>query len=402
MKKIDFKEMFGSDSIESSSITYFATFLGRELGRRGLVLDMSTVELDEALLTETHRLMLHHQAKAGNIILNREISGYLTPISLSTITSYLADDEYVRTSEDGMSLEWDSDYGRKQYGKLSFTLFAPIEEQYTIASVVTRHIVDWVLGTESRKLTLQLTHTESVTGKNFLWLLDVLDTFPALSDILNVSLNTSDRDLDYTKFMFGSQARGRRKQYDIHEKFELSEKLGIVAGSICVMWTRSKLDDANNYGKISERVLVRIDSISSKGLRMTTIAEPFTKEERYIELSQIDEARQYVYDDLIRRPLNTMRTSSDLANTSFGNYLLQEEYVIIPIDTTEQTTKVVSVFSADGAPSVGPVLMGAHDAIYWVLKQDGFKFDQELYKKMYYSEDERPAYDQLSWEMNQE
>lgn len=402
MKTIDFKEMFGSDTIESSSVAHFATFLGRELGRRGLVLDMSAVQFDEDLLTDTQRLMLHHQAKAGNIVLNKEISGYLTPISLSEKLSYLEDNAYVRTSDDGKSLEWDTEYARLQYGTLSFDLFAPKEEQYTIASVVARHVVDWVLGVETRTLTLQLTHTESVTGKNFLWLLDVLDTFPVLSDTLNVSLNTAERDLDYTKFMFGSHARGRRRQYTIHEKFEHSKSLGIVSGSICVMWTRSRIDEKNNYGKIQSRVLVRVDSINARGIRLTTIAEPFTKEERFIELSQIDEDKQYAYDDLIRRPLNTLRTSSDLSNTAFGNYLLQEEYVIIPIDVREETTKIVSVFNVDGTPTVGPVLMGAHDAIHWVLKQAGFEFDQELYKQMYYKGSEQPAFDQLSWEMNQE
>jgi len=401
MNKIGFQEMFGSDKIESSSTAHFATFLGRELGRRGSALDMSDVDLDMDLLSDTQRLMLLHQAKAGNILLNREIEGYLTPIDLYPNMSYLESPEYVQTSEDGNSLGWNTEYARKQYGQLSFHLFGPKEEQYTIASVVARHVIDWVTKQENRLLTITLTHSESVAGKNFLWLLDVLDTYPVLSNILTVSLNTSEKDLDYVKFMYRSGALGRRKQYTMDEKFEISKKLGIVAGSICVLWTRARYDDKSNYGKIKDRVLVRIDSINSRSIRLTSVAEPTTKEERFNDLSQIDEEHRYIYGDLVSRPLNTVRNNFDLVNTSFGHYLNQEEYILNPLDATEETVKIVSVRGIDGDPQVGPVKMLAHDAIYWVLKQDGFDFDQDLYKKMYYGEGEVPAYDQVSWDMNQ-
>lgn len=398
MNKLGFREMFNKGHLESRSEVTLAAFIGRELGRRGMVLDLSDVTLDESNLSETQLLILHHQVKAGNILYTHEITGYLSEIDLSDDLSYLDGPDYVYTTEDGHKLVWTREYAKENY-KNFYAISKGINSTYLQYAVVAKHIIDCALGLENRLLTLSFTYSESETVKYYNWLEDVFYDYPKLREILEIDTQLADMKSDFSNHMFHTQTRGTDKTYSILEKFEQSQKLGIVKGAICVLWTRSGYGSDGSWGKIKQRVLIRVDDISVRGIRYTTIPEPYTREERYTEYSKINEDRRINYSDIINMKLTYTRSSHDLTNVAFGHYIGKEEHFVEAIDTSKSAEIKVTIPDSAGEPSASIIEMGAHEAIYWILRQYEVEFDTDLYKKMYYSDNKVPFFDVLSWEV---
>lgn len=409
MVSMKYSELFGINSISSTSEMLVAVSVARALGRRGIALSLEGVETDLSIMSSSIMTFFNHAVKEGLII-----TDYVPSKSMDNPTG---GDWWV--SEEVLDY-WDviapvtkENHRIWTFSGMKKDLWSTVDKTSLLAKnlskvvilIVGEHLARVWVDKIDETLELSFDSNESEEGGYYLHVLTAISQNSNIGKNLVVDINIQAYLLDYMKYLHGSIQQNHNKKYDVREKRAIAEHLGFKEGSVCVRWNRARITRNNKAGIIESRTLAIFKGFSedSKGhpvVKYDTVSEPRTKEERVAELEDVPEAYRHLYNDITSKGVHVRSMTSDLYNTTFGNYIDDETEFFLPLDTDEQVNTLVTVADVESmSPMVKEWTMPGVDVIYWVLKQQGIEFDEALYIADNYPEGVEPLYEQYSYEV---
>lgn len=409
-----YSKLFGTSSIESKTELMFAHAVGRILNMTGEALDLSGVHYNNlSNLTDSDKDYFKSCATEGGVV------GYIDNSTGIRYTDNFMEldpfkqDKLFGEGEDG-GLIWNPRIA-KHIMSTHITTISYKRLPYTILMLVAKHYVDVVLRGETRTLTLDFDSLESGTYVNYTSILFMRSRLELLARHLKVDIFASPVDLSYRMLVHSANNLGRNREHDTDEKVESANAQGIVPGQICVLWTRmitsSRSGDEvslnRNSKAFSDRRLVRFEGFETRGNRpvakFLVMGEPYTHEELVGQFSYFNDSKTARrYSDILTQPIGHRYEYLELHNLAFGDYIYDEHHFVTRLDPRATVTKPVTVDDGYDSPKIVKMTMLEVDAIYWVMKQRDFYFDEELYNQSNYTPDREPLYEEMSYEANNE
>lgn len=397
-----------SDLFKSNKINYyyeflFAMALAAECGRRGEVLDMSMMRIrSKKMLSNQDILYMYYLKDKGYIFdgsKNKDSKDY-SELSYIFPTEFVTEDYNKLFKESSTEYYWGTDYAYKNYSRKYFDVVLKRQNLgSTVLNLVAHILICFYLGErEYKPVRIYYKHLEVKTVHLYLDLLACVKRIASLRDfvILDFDDAYSDNadDIDFYIHYNCALHAQTIKKWSLKEKVKAFESYGLGVGSIAVLYERDRMTNNNPLGVINWAYIVRIDSYSDDinnkpGWYVTRFCVNKTIEEYDDDYMGIDYEYRKDFSDLLEPKLPSSKSKLQFENTGIGEYFYDDEcFILMPLERGEKVSKKVSI---DGKIVV--VEMDEIDAIYWILKQFGVKFDSELYKKYY--NDGKP----LLWDM---
>ena len=389
----------GTDIINDYYEFLLMLALADECGRRGMCLDATNMKIrDLSMLSkETDVKYAYYLRKKGILLDNGNVSEEdvkvpeVFQINLDDITAlgmnifkvendcYYWDLEYAFSNYPNVIGEMNTNklVGRK---KLNISLLHFLA--YIMVSVYLNEI-------EKKKTCFYFTGTDVCCYYMFLALYMVKNSLPILNYVdlcLGDSFEKIAGDLDYFIYYDKSIHAGKNKSLrTVDEKLFELKKMGLVEGSIAVLYERGHMNESNPRGRITSASIVRIDSCvegySNSGINFTVLPVDRTIEEIEYEISTVDEKYLYMFKDTIANKYQGkgVKRFYSFYNIAVGEYIYDESFILLPLEHDGVTTKKVS---SNG--QVVDMKMDTVNAVYWILCQRfSSYFDKDLYKNMY-------------------
>lgn len=380
---------------KSYSEFYLSLCIARELGRRGMVLDMSDMTIDPDMVTLQYKHYFRWLIQEGYVVLNTskkvepiEVPMVMTPtenfedllekgILFSTGRNWQGNNITSETK-----YWWSYTVTCPVWGKEHPNLIKTLQLNSTLMHLIAFWLVRWLLDGERERFSILI--EQSIVGSTFIYssLYSLQLTLPIVGEIcdLNVDFSMYEVDIEYSIFCDNGMVMGRYKYWSVSEKKQWLEKFGMKPGAIVVLYKRKGICTNNKIGKIESAITARIDEIGKDFVAVTTLAVNKTREEMIDEYYEIDEESRYLFVDLLTRRPYQHSEILNLYDIGVENYMYQENSFLALIDTSTNavTNKKITI----GGESEY-VEMSEVDAIYWVLRQFDIDFDKDLYKKMY-------------------
>lgn len=408
MDNVNYVDLFKTDAISSNSEMKMVVAMARLMQKRGYTLSIEGVAADLSVLNSTTRQFFEYAV-------SQEVLQ----------TSWKPEATYVQRSDLWFDLDWldkwdelvpyqeAEGYRLWEFPEMKTTLWGTEWRDRvlgrsissTFLYVYAEHLCRTLLDGSDDQVVFRFSEMEAKEPQNFIVAITSAKLNPRLGQQSVLDINMSEAELDYLKFMHSSQDQGHRRKYTVDEKKEIAQSLGFIPGRVCVKWSRRGVIEGRSNGRIDSRTLVIYRGIeeSTNGrprVKYTTISEPMTVEEKEIEFEDVTDEHKYLYRDILNKPLHTYDQTDDLFNVAFGNYLLDETEMFLPLERGESVTKYVTVPNESGDPQLVTFEMSAEDAIYWVLKQRQVDFDADLYISDNFPEGVDPMYHVYSYEIN--
>lgn len=388
-------KLIGRSYFKSYSELFLGLCIARELGRRGMSLDLRDMTIDPDMVRDSLKDYLRWLMQEGYVVLDAsKPSGNLEPPSIEVNTE-IFDKLYsegklmgtgVCKGVGGIAVSnnvwWTRSFADKNWGNENSDLLNLTKVHTTLMHLVAYWLLKRVLDKVPDKFSIVI--DSSVVRNTFIYtnLYSIQLTLQNIDEVfdLDVDFGMYEVDIEYSIFCNNGILAGRYKFWSVDEKKKWMEKCGMVPGAIIVLWSRKGVCDSNKIGKIDTAITARIDEIGKDFVALTTMAINKTREEMIDDYYEIDECNRYLFTDLLEKRPYLHSEVINLCELGIDNYMYKESRFLTLIDTSHlaKTQKKITI---DGNSDY--VEMSEVDAIYWVLRQFDIDFNAELYRKMY-------------------
>lgn len=387
MMTLKCSDLFNKKAFSTYSEFLFSLCIAQELGRRGMCLDMRDMSVNPEMVTDTYKHYLRFLAQEGYILTNEKPKEHITKPGICVDTGLFALLEskgILFSSEPVTNTElWVSTaFAKEHWWKDALPLLNLGDKGYILLHLVAYWFLRRVIDKDERKLTIIINNQESVSTYIYVNLCSILHTLKPVRFCFDLDVDTGDAkvDIDYSLFCNNGFVMKHYNYWTVAEKKNWMKQLGMVPGSIVILWSRSKLSTSNKWGRLDSSILARIDEIGSDYIAVATIAVNKTKEEVRNDYYSIDEAHRYLFVDLLDKKPYVRNEILNLCDLGIGDYFQSELRFITPIDTSEDAVvrKTITVEGVTKETELTEV-----NALYWLLCQYDIDFNRELYRKMY-------------------
>lgn len=378
------EKIIGRKYFKSYSEFYLALCIAAELGRRGNVLDMSNMKIDKDILSKYELEYFRYLQFVGHI--------YIGDVNKPTIfTDNPEDLRYYMDMNDITSMVGRM-YGEDETEYFWYPEFitgddVPLSfKKISNTGNLLMHITAYVLMSEyfgeikKKPFVVSFNNMKAKNTYFYVNLCSCSQTLDWFDDFMQLKIDFGDINVDiqYSIFCNNSQVAGHYRAYSRDEKHRLMKEMGVVEGSIVVLFERSGMCPSNIMGKITHAIIARVDEIGDDFLGITTIALNKTKEEQLLDYYSIEESKRYLFTDMLNySPAQLIKTVS-LYETGIGDHFLDEYMFITLLDPKEEVVKRVTINEEEVEISMSGI-----DAIYWLLCEYSIEFDRDLFRKMY-------------------
>lgn len=410
-KVYKYEKLFGTNSINSITELMFAHAVGRVLHLTDEAISLSGVSYSniEGLSDEDNIYMASCASEGGTKSYMSSLRRYRPHSRFFDIDELSKPNLFMEDPDTG-ELIWNPRDG-KQALQPNMNLISYKTMDHTIFLLIARYYIDVKLRGERRTLTLDFDSLESRSTGYYTSALFLAMQNEVLGRMLKVNIFGSEVDIGYQMLVHRSRSLGRYRHYTNEEKVATAQAQGIVPGQICVLWSRNitsvRSGDEAGLGSggrsIADRRLVRFEGFEEQYgkqvAKFLVMGEPYTHEQQVSQLGYLedDETRKR-FRDLITKPLGQRYEYRELYNLAFGDYIHSEHHFVTRLDPRSMVNKIVTVHNGFGEYSITSLDMLEVDAIYWVMKQRQFSFDEELYVSTNYVEGRTPMYDEFSYD----
>lgn len=379
-------EFFKKDKFSSYSEFFLSMCMARELGRRGLSLDMRDMWIDPDMVTNSYRDYFRYLVGKGYILINtdKEITEQKEPSMLMDVSMYalLLEEGKLLNSERRFNTRywWDFKFAYESWSAHALTLLNTAKMGNNLMHLVAFWIIRCLLDGETDSITIFIDYYRVKSTFIYVNLYSILGTMPWLKEFfeLEVEFNDIQVDLDYSIFCNNGLMMNHNKYWTVQEKMQWMDKLGIVTGSIVILWTRSRINDNNPFGKIENSLLARVDEIGNDFISLSTIAVNKTREEVRRDYYAMEEDCRHLFADILTKKPYIRDETISICDIGIGDYFKSESKFITKIDTMAKASKTITI---DGLTKT--VEMSEVDALYWLLCQYEIDFNRELFQNMY-------------------
>lgn len=384
MSVVRLSDIFKKDYFESYSEFYLALEISKVFSLFDVYVDMSDMIVDKSILPD-NILEYFKKLISDNVIY---VGDGIDEIkydedkadSFDIDISYFLSEKMYGYSDN--CAYWSFKYAHDTYSTTNYYKFMNYGKlNIVLIGLVSFFIVKKYLGKENAPyLNIDIARDISKNVYAYLNIYSCIKTSPWFSDLVNLSVDfESDVDLDYIVFCNNSNISHKLNDYSVSEKRGFMEKLGMVVGSILILFERKGMCENNRYGKIKASKVIRLDEIGDDFIGYTDISLNKTKEENYQDYLDINEEVRYLYSDLLNKNVNTFSSVSTLHEVGIDEYFGDsDEAILTKIDSSATVSKLITINGEQGM-----VEMSEIDAIYWLLCQYGIEFDKDLYRSMY-------------------
>lgn len=382
-------ELLKKDSFSSYSEFFFSLCLARELGRHGYSLDTRDMTIDPDMVTFSYLDYFRYLVKEGFILVNsdKDLSNVKEPDTLvdTGIFETLLKEGKLFSSdhsdrEFNSDLWWDYEFAYKNWREYEVTLLNAAKMGNVLMHLVAFWFVRRVLDEDNRSITIHIDRYKVKSTFIYVNLYSILGTLPWLSDMLKLDVDFGEFtvDLDYSIFCNNGRMMNHNRYWTVSDKKNWLKKLGIVPGSIVILWTRSRINDNNPFGRIDSSLLARVDEIGSDFLSISTMAINKTREEVRREYFSMEEDCRRLFADMLTKNPYIRNENVHLCDLGIGDYFKRESKFITRIDEQAKVRKLITL---DGVAK--EVEMSEVNALYWLLCQYEIDFNRQLYREMY-------------------
>lgn len=399
---ISCSELFKSDKINTYYEFLFAMALAAECGRRGEVLDMRMMKIRSKSMLSNNDIQYMHYLKSIGCISDGSDTVYdyddFKDLSYIFPVDFITEDYDVLFEDKGNEYYWCTDYAYKKYsGKYATDVLKRLNIGDTIMNLAAHMLISFFLGErEERKIRFYFKNLEVKTVHLYLDLLACCKKIESLRNRVILDFDDiyldSIEDLDFYIHYNCALHADSIKKWSLSEKMDFFKSYGLKKGSIVALYERSRMSNNNPLGVITWAYIIRIDDYcedlnSGAGWYVTRFCVNKTIEESDDDYYGIDEEYRDCFSDLLNPKLPSSKAYLDFSSTGIGEYFYDESYIMMPLERGEKVVKKVSV---DG--KLATVEMDEIDAIYWIMKEYGVSFDEDLYKS-YYNDGKPLLYD---------
>ena len=401
MAVVKLKDIFGTNILNSYSEFYLALCIGAECGRRGLVFDMSEVQMVDNNLLSTKDIEYFRYLRAiGSIFVRDEklsVSSTLPEyyFDVSIFTDLLKNNKsIIKKTKD--YYEWEHTWIESQYGySLCINLLRLNKIPFTLMHTIAFYIMSMHTGNdgvhldpkdhmEFLPLFIKLNVSESMQEKVYLDIVVCQKELNWFKSQVTLEIDKSStekfKNIDYIILFNQACNAGRYKLWSITDKVKLLKEKGIKKGSVVSLFRRVRVKDSS-LGKITAAQIAVINEIREDTNTISLSLYPVSKtqEEIMIDYFNIDEDYRTMYSDLIQFKNFGVKSSISITSTGIFDHFKGESNLIECLDKSEMVSKTVTI---DGKLSIG-LEMSAIDAVYWILREYNVDFDREWYRQFY-------------------
>ena len=321
MFKLICSKLIGRDYFKSYSEFYFCLCVARELGRRGMSLDMRDMRIDPDMVTNQFKDYLRWLISKEYIIINASKPETKLPTpeaGVDTEKFVLLDSKGVLTSSgkcigaNGSPINtkywWSFNFARDIWYDICPEIVDLKQIHYMLVHYVAFWLVKMLLDGEKEKITIVIESMYVKTPFMYTNLYSLQLTLQTLDKVFDLDVDFRDYevDIEYSIFCNNGMFMGRYNYWSVQEKRNWMKKFGMCPGAIVVIWTRKGVCENNKIGRIESAITARIDEIDvdSKGksfVAVTTMAINKTREEMLDDYYEIDEDSRYMFVDQIGR-----------------------------------------------------------------------------------------------------
>lgn len=380
---IDMKEVLNTNYFETVPEYEISLRIALELSRRGYIADFTGFKTKVSLYETGYKYLKNY------LIENDLVLGFTKKEDVRYFDGEGVIEDFIISSLDdkplfednGNYLVWNSNWASNCYGDI----FARNKLYHLICDFIinlsVRHLVDVILGLETREVSFELDFEYSKNFRIFFRLLSFIMS-SNLGRFIKLDIPKEDEaTLSYLVFNYESEVSNKKREYTIEEKKANLVKVGVSEGMIMVLFERSRFNKSNTSGRIENATLIRIDEIVSDTIYFSKVRAIRTREESKRDFEEIPiENRPAYYDILIPQDSIMEEGTLHIRECGFGSYFNIEPYLICPISTTEMCVKLVS----DGDRVYEKELNEA-EAIYYTLRQNDAAIDFEKYRDFYFN-----------------
>lgn len=389
MRLVSCEEFLGRRVFKSYSEFILMMFIGKEYYRLGCMLDISMMRIDD-ILGVKQILLLNWLAYKGIIYLGSGIDlkepderepYYFNMDAITANEGRLLEDVQESESEEAC-YKWSANWvGKQDYGSYNNDLYMATKLEEIILHIIAHMIVSIRECKIPRKpIKIVIDGLLANSTDNYVNIVSCQRTLPWFSKLVKLDIDLSQwkTDVDFSLFVNNGIMAGRRKYWGIGDKAKQMEQLGIVEGSICILYERKGMAETNPLGRITNASIVRVNTIGSDRVNVTTIPIYKTKEEIEADYIDIPDDLKGMFADMLNFNVNTSNRYISLYDLGIADYLYNESEFLAPIDEYGDVSKIITI---DGKRK--SVEMNQRNAIYWLLCQFSIEFDRDLYRNMY-------------------
>lgn len=389
---IDMQSVLNTNYFETVPEYEISLRIALELARRGYVADFTGFKT-KVSLNDTSYKYLKNYLMEDSLVLGfskEENVDYFDGTDVIADFSMYSLDGKPLFEDNGNYLVWNSEWASNCYGDI----YARNKLYHLIADFIinlsVRHLVDVILGLETREVSFELDFEYTKNFRIFFRLLSFIRS-SSLGSYIKLDIpKEDDANLNYLIFNYECEVANKKKDYTLEEKMNNLRKEGVSEGMVMVLFERSRFNKSNTSGRIENATLIRINEIVSDTIYFSKVRALRTREESKRDFEEIPiENRPAYYDILIPQDSIIEEGTLLIRECGFGTYFNTEKYLICPISTTEMCTKLVS----DGDRVFEKELNEA-EAIYYTLRQNDAAIDFEKYRDFYFK-GEKGYYDTL-------
>lgn len=396
MNLVSYVGLTGKDFIETSGEIRLIIALGRCLNCYDMILDLTDVRFSEENVFDGKKMLTEFKdmVRDGIIYTGSEVSaeepkrvGIIeAPVVYSKADiSYFKEVKVFNELDDG-KVFWDLAWAKKSYGSHAKDFVNVLDSlpKYLMSLVAWYLVCKYCFGKPYTGFVFSIDEHLCRNVSAYIEVYSDVREIPRLHE--EVDLRVAENiDLSYLLFIHNSRVRKRTKYrendlYSVSEKKGFMKKLGMVEGSVLVLFTRTSISASTPEGKIKTSKLVRLNEIGDTYLGFTEIYVNKTKEEYIEEFNELNETTRALVGFMEDKKAYTKESTMTIYSLGVDGYFNDEEYLLLCLDPCEVVYKSVMF---DG--KVQKIKMSGIDAIYWLLREYNIPFDCDLFKKMYSS-----------------
>ena len=380
------EDFLGRCEFKSYSEFLFMMCVAKEYQRLGRLLDISMMTIDKELLGKQQLLLFQWLVYrgvvySGSSLLDQPMEDEPYVFNMEAITANEGN-LFLDVEGDDPHYEWNNTWAKQQrYGDYDNDLYL-LQYMGNILLHITAHMIVGIREGKFRDKPIKII-LDGIISRTTSIYLDIMScrrTIDWFARMVELEIGTEGENIDSEFYLFINDGiiAGRRQLWSIGDKKKQLEKVGIVEGSICVLYERNGLADINPVGKITNSNIVRVNSITDDSVCVTIIPLYRSKEEIEEDYLSIPEESRNMFIDMLDYKVNLYNKELSLYSLGIHNYLYEECLFICPIDEYGTVRKLVTIDNKRGM-----VELSQRNAIYWLLCQYDVEFDRELYKLMY-------------------
>lgn len=393
---VSYVGLTGKDFIETSGEVRLIIALGRCLSCCDMVLDLSDVRFSEENVFDGKKMLTEFKdmVRDGIIYTGSEVTveepkrtGIIeAPVVYSKADiSYFKEVKVFDELDDG-KVFWNLAWAKKNYGSHAKDFVNVLDSlpKYLMSLVAWYLVSKYCFGKPYTGFVFSIDEHLCRNVSAYIEVYSDVRELPRLHEEVDLRVS-EDIDLSYLLFIHNSRVRKRTKYkendlYSVSEKKDFMKKLGMVEGSILVLFTRTSISASTPEGKIKSSKLIRLNEIGDTYLGYTEIYVNKTKEEYIEEFNELNETTRALVGFMEDKRAYTKESTMTIYSFGIDGYFNDEEYLLLCLDPGEVVYKSVMF---DG--KVQKIKMSGIDAIYWLLREYDIPFDCDLFKKMYSS-----------------